>query len=326
MECTEVRDLLSPMSDHEVTAEDLRCVEEHLGTCRDCAFQSTMIVGLKRLLGRWEGLHASETFRAAILDRVRREPPPSVFSRLRARHFAVIGALAGISVLVVVLGLAFSGRDESVRLVEPGLDARGDAGPPSTPTKPARADPVAQVVLEEPAIYIDRPGSLTSLGSAGDVLLPGQSIRCSKKGMAELALVAGFRARLGHGSYLAFGESGQSADLRAGDAMLRGPAAPGRARAFWISCGRTFVTLGESDLLLEIKRQQDGALRLLVAGGTVSVHLGVTGGMEEVRRRGGGLVLRAGETMVMNAEGSARASPRKAEPEELARLGRWGER
>ena len=67
MECSEVRELLSPASDREVAADDLHRMEEHLRDCTECALQSTMIVGLKKLLGGWDGVHASENFRSNIL-------------------------------------------------------------------------------------------------------------------------------------------------------------------------------------------------------------------------------------------------------------------
>ena len=108
MECSEVRELLSPMSDREVAADELRIVEEHLRTCKECAFQSSMIVGLKRLLGRWDGVHASEHFRAAILDRVRKEPPPK---RTNWVPWALGGGLATICVVVIVLAFCWDWRN-----------------------------------------------------------------------------------------------------------------------------------------------------------------------------------------------------------------------
>jgi hypothetical protein len=319
VQCGKVRELLSPMTDHEVTREEFGQIEEHLNSCRECAFASSMIVGLKRLVGSWEGVPASEAFRDRVIEQVKREPSPA---RRPVWRLALYGGAAALGVLVpgllVVLSLLGGDEKNSSRIAREGAGAEAPAvrepspraktaGPPAAG---ASADPVAEVWIQERAVHIERPGSPPSLASPGDVLKAGHTIRCSKKGSAELARFAGFRMLIEGGAEFAFGDGKRHGELRSGRALFRG--GPG-ARTLRVRCGTQLVELGSSDGLVEIERLAGGAVRVVVASGQAEVSLAV-----------GKWSLGSGEMMELNPGGSARTLPGEAEPEELARLRRWG--
>ena len=319
MQCGKVRELLSPMTDREVTREEFSRIEEHLNSCRECAFASTMIVGLKRLVGSWEGVPASEAFRDRVIARVRQEPSPA---RRPVWRLALYGGAAALGVLgpglLVVFALLGGDDRDSSRVAREGASAEAppvrDASPRAKATVPtaagASADPVAEVWIQERAVHIERPGSPPSLASPGDVLKAGHTIRCSKKGSAELARFAGFRMLIEGGAEFVFADGKHHGELRSGRALFRG--GPG-ARTLRVRCGTPLVELGASDGLVEIECLGGGAVRVVVASGQAEVSLAV-----------GKWSLGSGEMMELNPGGSARTLPREAEQEELARLRRWG--
>ena len=352
MECSEVRELLSPMTDHEVAAEDLRIVEEHLRDCRECAFQSSMIVGLKRLLGRWDGVHASERFRVAVLDRVRKEPPPK---RVALLPWVLGGGLAVVCVVVLVLAVAVpvapEGPDDSgdaytsaartgprvggARAVRPRDDARdnardgarddardnaSDAGPADARPVPGGnattgplAAPVAQFRTIAAAVYMERPGAFPALATVGDVVTPGAAVRCSEKGAARLALVAGLFMRLEGGAHVAFADDDFDCELRAGRVLFGVKDRAKPRRPYSVRSGTVTVTLKDVDraLVAAVERLPVGTLRLVVAEGEAAVVC--AGGERTVGR---------GQAVEFDAEG--RPSEATADAEEFLKLRRWG--
>ncbi|MHC4503590.1 MAG: anti-sigma factor family protein, partial [Planctomycetota bacterium] len=144
MQCGEVRELLSPMTDREVTPEEFSQIEEHLNSCRECAFTSTMIVGLKRLVGSWEGVPASEAFREKVIEQVKREPSPAGRPVWR---LALYGGAAALGVLAPGLLVVFSlmGGDEkgSSRAAREGAGAEAPPVRDAPPRAKAAAPPAA---------------------------------------------------------------------------------------------------------------------------------------------------------------------------------------
>lgn len=344
MECSQVRELLSPMSDREIAADELRTVEEHLRTCRECAFQSSMIVGLKRLLGRWDGVHASERFRANVLDRVRREPSPKRTSWL----FYALGGGGLAAVVIVVLALAVAlpvapeGRGAPVdrapaAATETHVDAApvvpaAPAPPPDAPreaamTRPAEGSaaagagvsansaPVGQFRVIERAVHIDRPGSFPALASLGDVVSPGVAVRSSDRGGAKLALLAGLFMSLERSTHVVYAEGDFDCELRAGRALICTKDRAKRPRPYRVRSADVTVELRDraGALVAALERLPGGALRVLVAEGEAA--LVCPGGERSVG---------AGLAVTVSSDGGEIDGPAAGKPEALERLRRWG--
>ena len=313
MQCSDVRELLSPMTDREVSPEELRAIEEHLRSCKDCAFESTMIVGLKGLLQKWEGVRASAAFHARVLEKVRSDPAQL------PRHpwWAALAIAVAIGCLAVGVAWMELGAPEGAMKVAAPADQAGKppeaAGPaPAAPdtTPGTQAGPVAQLILTEGAVHIDVPGSTSALGSAGDVLLPGYVVRVSERGRAELDLLGSLFMRLEGPARYVFGPVCSEGELLAGTALLRAGVRGVRNK---IRCGGAAVEFETAGLLASLARGADGGLRVLVAEGSA-----------EVSSASGSRTLRAGEKLELSRDGSLRTGPAKAEPAELDRLRRWG--
>ncbi len=323
MECSEVRELLSPMSDREVAADELRIVEEHLRTCRECAFQSTMIVGLKRLLGRWDGLHASERFRSGILDRVKKEPPPKRISWI---PWALGGGLATVCAVVLVLAFALpvtpEGTDASAvssspRAVQPDNAAKHRPAPPPRPAQATTlsAVPVAQFRTISKAVQTERPGGFPALAAVGDVVAPGSAVRCPEKGAARLALLAGLFMRLEGGAHVTFAEGDHDCDLLAGRLLLCTKDPAKRPRPYKVRSGAVTVEVRDVDraLVASVDRLATDTLRVIVAEGEAVVIY--PGGERTIGR---------GQVAEFDADGNLSDAPTDAEAAEVAKLRRWG--
>ncbi len=317
------------MSDREVAADELRVVEEHLRDCRECAFQSTMIVGLKRLLGRWDGVHASENFRSSVIDRVRKEPPPKK-SYLLA--WVLGGGLAVVCAVVLTLAIALpvtpeGGGDPTDTAASASgtrprvLAPRGDDGDETpTGTRPvplaAASDvPVAQFRTISKAVQIDRPGSAPALASVGDVVAPGSAVRVPEKGLARLALLAGLYMRLEGGAHAAFVEGDHDCELRAGRALLcaRDPAK--RPSPYSIRASAVTIDIRDVDraLVASVERLPTGAVRVLVAEGDAIVT-----------SPAGETTVGRGQAAEFAAGGEPSAAPAEADAAEIGKLRRWG--
>ena len=332
MDCIEVRELLSPMSDREIAAEELRLVEEHLRNCKECAFQSSMMVGLKKLLGKWDGVHASERFRANVLERVRREPSPKKANWI---SWALGGGLATVCVVVLVLAVALpvdpKGPDAPVGTGAPGAGSaagavapRSDEGVagerPARPTPPpdttaSSAVPVAQFRIISKAVQLERPGAFPALATVGDVVAPGSAVSSPEKGFARLALLAGLFMRIEGGGHVVF-EGDHACELRAGRLLLCTKDRAKRPHPYAIRSGAVTVEARDVEraLVVSMDRLASGALRLTVAEGEAGVvH---AGGRRTVGR---------GETVEFAADGNLSEAPTAADAGEIGRLRRWGE-
>ncbi|MHC4914028.1 MAG: anti-sigma factor [Planctomycetota bacterium] len=71
MDCDEVRELLSPYLDRELTPDEMTRIAEHLESCPDCMHKSTIFGQLSKVIKHWEGIQASEEARRKLVERVR---------------------------------------------------------------------------------------------------------------------------------------------------------------------------------------------------------------------------------------------------------------
>ncbi len=73
LNCEEVRELLSPYLDRELTSDEMTDIAGHLEECPDCMHKSTIFGQLSRVIKHWEGIKASEEVKAKLMDKVRRD-------------------------------------------------------------------------------------------------------------------------------------------------------------------------------------------------------------------------------------------------------------
>jgi anti-sigma factor RsiW len=71
--CEQCRELLSDYVDRELSAEERAAVERHLGSCQKCGTESVRLMGLKKIVQRWDGVKGSGEFRAAVMEKMIRE-------------------------------------------------------------------------------------------------------------------------------------------------------------------------------------------------------------------------------------------------------------
>jgi len=308
--CDEVRELLSPMTDREVDKEILKEVEEHLRTCKDCAFQSTMMVGMKTLLQKWGGVQPSPTFRTGILEKVQDAPPPGFFSRVNPTVWgSIVAALAVVGLVVV-----FAVTDPTGSSTQGQGDAKSAAGDEPRAEKPpatASSDPVAQVSFTRGAVYLTPAGEASSLGSAGDVLAPGYQIRVTESGAADLLLVGGFEMRLENGAAFTFAGPLAGGALRSGRVLLRSAEADASASGAKISCSAATIKLDAGPLAFSCECFEDETVRVIVAEGSLSVVVGQATHVVE-----------AGTMVQASSEGAGRVGE-DAPASELEHLKRW---
>jgi len=101
-----VRDMIDPYLDGELPAEDARALENHLKTCRHCAFESTQLLRMKEVIKRWHGISPSKMISEEVLSKVRGEiashgtPQQRYIRRLMLTIVGSVLATAGALVIV----------------------------------------------------------------------------------------------------------------------------------------------------------------------------------------------------------------------------------
>lgn len=318
MNCTEVKEVLSSFNDHEAAPEEVRAVEEHLLSCKECAFESTMIVGMKRLLSHWDGVRASERFHADLLERVSREPRPGILSRVTWRPVgAGLAAGAAAAAVAVVLWYVIPGSGDGsgagVGKERSAIASQGGVTPPAAGRAADRGEPVARVVVQQGTLRIGRSDGPESLGSDDDTLSSGDSVRISTNGVVEIELVEGLTLRLEGDAEYVMGERPSEGELRAGTLYLRDSGAAVDDAAYSVVGLEAVVSFEKRGLLAELALRPDGEVDVIVAGGRAKVML--PSGMRDVG---------PGEALAVAADGESASSP--AAEEALARLRRWGKR
>lgn len=68
--CEQCRELLSDYADRELTTEEQQSVERHLSTCPRCTTESTRMVGLKKVVRHWDGIHGSDAFHQSVMQKL----------------------------------------------------------------------------------------------------------------------------------------------------------------------------------------------------------------------------------------------------------------
>ncbi len=73
LNCEQCKELLSAHIDRELSPEQQRAVERHLGACAKCGKESTYIHGIKRIAQHWEGVRGSGEWRKNVVEEFVRE-------------------------------------------------------------------------------------------------------------------------------------------------------------------------------------------------------------------------------------------------------------
>jgi len=174
LDCAEVRELLSPYLDRELTVEEMTAIAEHLEDCKDCAEQSTIFGQLSRVIKHWEGIRASEETRRELVEKVRR-----VSTRARAKRTLPLALLALLAGALLLGGTA--------ALVVWLLGQRE----PSGDDRPAAAECVetagrVEVVHGGAPVYVRGRRKLYA----------GQELRCNRGSAAQVEIPAAKDPRL----------------------------------------------------------------------------------------------------------------------------------
>lgn len=115
VDCERIRQLLDPYLDQELTAEEISAVEQHLATCRRCAFESTQMLRLKEIIGRWKGPSPSSDLHEKVMGKVREDMRRSgtpLERYYRRVALAVTGGaltVLGLGILVFYVGFGTGG-------------------------------------------------------------------------------------------------------------------------------------------------------------------------------------------------------------------------
>ena len=320
MDCNEVRELLSPYNDNELSEDELREVADHLATCRDCAFESTQIADLKQLIRRWDGVPGSQEFRAGVVGRAKEAGGPSSAGWAQLILAVIAGLLLAAGIVFLMLHL----QGEGISLGEwLGITGGEEAPPPAQPPEPEAggpaplsATPTPQPV-EPPAIRLpkgvekrlgpvtirrldgkvslEEPGGVKRAASRSDVIPVGRSVMTSPGARVELGVDARYRASLGPESSLTVGTG--SVRLRRGSVLLisEPPLGPGDEPRIIRSPDGTVLAAGAYELRVAkgeakvyLAFRTEGTVRLVTLRGSVELlragkHLGRSGAGQEMK-------------------------------------------
>lgn len=103
--CKSIQERLPAYSEDDLSAAEREAVDCHLGECEECRRELDLLIrawDTLDLLG--EELEPSALFRARVWERIRQEPPPTVFERFfgwLSPRFGQVGATMAAGVVVV---------------------------------------------------------------------------------------------------------------------------------------------------------------------------------------------------------------------------------
>jgi anti-sigma factor (TIGR02949 family) len=224
LNCDEVRELLSPYQDRELTPDEMTAIAEHLESCPDCMHKSTILGQLSKVIKHWEGIKASELARQKLLEQVRRVSVRA--SAAKSVPLALLALLAGA--LLVGGGAALV-----VWLLQGCRERVGD--------EVVEAPPAAVLVHKVNKVEVVIAGAPVLVAGRRD-LMAGQELRCALGAAAQLESPPGetprWRAVL-HGP----------AEYLVGDGLVSGKlvvhldAATGGGSAFKLKAGRWSLVL-----------------------------------------------------------------------------------
>ena len=273
MDCEEVRDLLSPYLDRELTGDEMTSIARHLENCPDCMNKSTIFSQLSRIIQHWEGIKASEDAKAALARKIR----DASSGTERRRPFPV-------AVLLLLAGALFIGGGAALLVWM--MQGRSGGEYPAA----VSCERVAGRVE-----IIDAGGNGNLEAKAGRRLSAGQKLRCRLGSAVQLVLPGAGRTRFvlrGPGT-LEIGKD--SVRLEAGRLTFHYRELPAdavraviRAGSFSVrprglTVGLTSIS-GDGTVRLAVK---EGEARLLSSSGTGGIS--VKAGYEISIRPGGGL-------------------------------------
>lgn len=189
LNCAQIQGILHDYHDRELPPEFSAGVEKHLAACSQCARESTVIVGLKRILDHYQGEQPSPDFSARVVKRARE-------ARKRELTRRLLGALA---VLMLAIGGAWAYARLKGKRTEAAEFYRRLDFPRAKEVweglRPAEAEGAARVVrLEGEGVVRLGESAPVSLAEGLEVA-PGSEVRLKRGGRAKLA-GSGFEVEL----------------------------------------------------------------------------------------------------------------------------------
>jgi anti-sigma factor (TIGR02949 family) len=175
LNCEEVRELLSPYLDRELTSDEMTSIARHLEDCPDCMHKSTVFGQLSRVIKHWEGIKASEEARHKLMEQVRRAS-----TRTQAKKTLPLLLLAILAGALVLGGAA-------------ALVVWFLAPPAQVDPEPDR-DPVVECVHRANRVEVVVAGARVRV-TGRRTIYAGQELRCNLGAAAQLNWPAAERPR-----------------------------------------------------------------------------------------------------------------------------------
>jgi anti-sigma factor (TIGR02949 family) len=291
LNCQEVRELLSPYLDRELTSEEMTDIAMHLESCKACMEQSTVFGQLSRVIKHWEGIQATEEVKRRLMEQVRGAEEKRRDGR-RTLPLALLALLAG-ALLVGGAGALLVYFMERAPAGDPG-DRRAEVA------ECVRTAGRAELVDGGVPVRLEAPRKLRA----------GQELSCTMGAAAQIegrADAAGrrWRAVLHGPGRLQVAEG--LPELLEGRLALH-PAAAGGGEGV-LKVGRWAVVLpaGEAAPAVLAELLADGGLRVAVLRGSARIGAG-------------GPLVAAGTEVTMDAGGVLSAPKPVADPAAFALL------
>ncbi len=286
--CEEVRSLLSEYADRELPEDDVRRVEEHLRTCKDCAFESTIVLNLKKLVEVWDGVKPEEGFEKKVLERVKSAPRGG--SPLLGYLLALVAAVFVASGIVFWAfherskrqrwrdyGEPVAAKPEPKRPVPPApvpekpkaeRPAAGAEKPGAEPQPPKEKEPappaqrgpagLGAVALAGEGAAILRGGK--ELGAKEQEVLPGDSL----KGRMDVRMRDGLLVRVREGAAFSTAAAGANGEVKQGAVVFDYSKARPLAGVYKVKAGEMLVSMRKEEVVCAVERRADGSTRVSV--------------------------------------------------------------
>ena len=294
MDCNEVRELLSPYNDRELSEDEARAITEHLATCRDCAFASGQIADLKRLIQNWEGVKGSREFRGAVVQRTgpQRSGAPGRIIQFALALLAAALLAAGVIFLVLYLQGRGVSLGEFLDMIRGGEETapaeRGERGEGAEGAEGAEPETgEAPGGLRLPGGLGRSLGDVTAAGlsgnvfiediggkrrplAAGEAALVGESGTTSADAVARLDVGGRYRAVVGRRSSVTIGTG--SVRLRSGMMVVTSAPAHALERGITLAVAAFEIELAPGEVKSIAELSPGGGVRLVLLRGSAEVR------------------------------------------------------
>lgn len=320
MDRDEQLELLSAHADGELDEEELELVEKLLKSDKDAAFESTQLVQMKQIIQRWEGVQGSGRVRQAVLERVGREKPASAASGFVSFLLGVVAALLILAGGFFLFHYWLMEKLAEQATTQPSASAPQPARPitpgPTAPTRPpiraarpgtsstqqrpepaaAAQAPWAQVVRTNGSVMVFDARGRPTPARPGLMIGAGRRLVVGEQTIADLKLPHGGLMRLQKRARVNFKGPSAGVELLGGVILIQYPGAEAGAGSLPVEADRHRIMLERNNLRALVSLEADGALRVALLRGRLTV--------DRRGQPGQPVILTAGKTLTVKTDGS----------------------